>query len=101
MGQTLRFNSPDTQKLTVRWSIFGCGEYAWGAESAPAPGTKRGPLPRADIQLAPDPLPENYVLPNVALDVYLNKWVQIRPFLYLGVARYSTEYQRSGPSLFV
>ena len=47
----------------MRWSLVGCSKYALG-------GT-----------LTPD----NHALPNIAMDVYLNKWVQIRRFLYLGV----------------
>jgi len=34
--------------------------------------------------------PTSYALPNIAVDVYLNKWVQTRFFLYLEVAQRNT-----------
>ena len=68
IGQTLRFDSPSTQKLTVRWFIIGCGKRALGGTLSPT----------------------SYALPNIAVDVYLNKWVQIRFFLYLGVTQRNT-----------
>ena len=68
IGQTLRFDSPATQKLTVRWSIIGCMGYALGGPKSSG----------------------NYALPNIPVDVYLNKWVQIRLFLYLGVTQRNT-----------
>jgi len=67
IGQTLRFDPPASQTLTVRWSIIGCGKYALG-------GTFRSP--------------RSYTLPNTAVDVYLNKWVRL--FLYLGVTQRNT-----------
>ena len=52
IGQTLRFDSPATQKLTVRWSVIGCKGYELGS-GAKSPGS--------------------YALPNIPVDVYLNK----------------------------
>ena len=76
VGQTLQFDPSGTQTLTVRWSIIGCGRYALGGSKSPG----------------------IYALPNIAVDVYLNEWVEIRLFLSVG---YSTEYQRFPPSFFV
>ena len=68
IGQTLKFDSAGTQTLNVRWSIIGCGKRALGGTLSPT----------------------SYALPNIAVDVYLNKWVQILFFFYLEVTQRST-----------
>ena len=78
IGQTLQFDSPATRKITMKWSIIGCGEHSLN-------GT---------VSL------DGYALPNIPVDVYLNKWVHIGLSLSFS-GSYSTEYQPFGPSLFV
>ena len=61
LGSAFRFDLPATQKISVRWFVVGCGEYALG----PVKGT-----------------PDEFQPPDRAVDVYLEEWVQIQLFLY-------------------
>lgn len=60
MGRISRFDWSQTEKVSVLWYIFGCGNYTLQIENA-------------DPGLA---LP-----PNKAVDIYINKWVQIQPLV--------------------
>ena len=67
-GYAFPSDFPVTRKLSVRWYIFGCGEYA---------------LQPVDATGTPDPFPPV----NRPVDIYLDEWVQIQPFLCLGATQ--------------
>lgn len=60
LGDVFRFDWLETQKLSVAWRLFGCGDFV--------------------LQTTANHL-------DRAVDVYMDKWVRIRLLLYLGIDR--------------
>ena len=69
LGNIFNFDWTDTSEVSVEWSISGYGNYS--------------------LQTA-NGLPNNTSPVNVAVDVYLNEYVQAQPPLHLEIVQYST-----------
>lgn len=57
VGRVSHFDWSQTDKLSVLWNVFGCGSY---------------------MSQSDDAYPNQVLPPNKAVDVYINRWVQIR-----------------------
>ena len=75
-GRVSHFDWSKVESLSVSWSIIGCGKY----------------------QLQNDTKdPSEAMPPNIALDVYINEWVQIQPFLCSEVTAHQERSSLSKP----
>ena len=56
LGEIPKFDWQNAEEVSVQWSLYGMGRYKLQLSHAP---------------------PGSYVPPNVAMDIYIDKWVEI------------------------
>ena len=79
-GNILHFDWVDTTKVSVAWTIGGYGKYS--------------------LKVL-DGYPKDIPPANVAMDFYLNEWVQVQPPLSGSYCMLSDSHQSIKTSLFI